>query len=132
MPTLEPQAMSGQLVAPQDPVAFWGTAVDGVAKTLAVHENVLLISIGAGLSGTLTLPDVYLAKGQTYTIRLLDDGAGSDKTITVITPQLLSTPIITYSNGEIAYTIAALTSEDDLVVLYSDGYHWHQMLLEAT
>ena len=127
MPMHEAQNLSGQLVAPQNPIAYWDTDVDGVARDLAVWENVLHVAIGSGNSGALTLPDVSLAKGQMYTIFLIDDG--DSKEITFVIPGV--TPVISPA-GAIGTTLPALTANSDISVLFSDGYYWHHLVDVST
>jgi hypothetical protein len=93
-----------------------------------VHETHLEITVDDGDDGTLTMPDVGLAEGRSYYIKLLDDG--TNKAITLDFPG--DPPLLEHTTAIAAANTWAssntLTADNDYVVLKSLGHVW---LVEA-
>ena len=102
---------NADMVAPTAGTVFWTTvATTDITKTLALYETTCIVSTAAA-AGTLTLPDVGEAKGQTFTIMLRT--AGNNLTV-----QDESS-----ANAE-DWTDYTLDAANDNLCLYSNGRRW--------
>ena len=90
---------------------FWTTvATTDITRTLKLYEDTIIVSTAAA-AGTLTLPDVGEAKGQTFTIMLRT--AGNNLTVQD-------------NAGDNAedWTDYTLDAANDNLCLYSNGRRW--------
>lgn len=89
------------------------------ATTLLPHERVVLATPPSSSSYTITLPPVDQCAGMVYTIRSTSNDTG-----TIVVADQDETPA--------PYTSGNLTTTDDYVVVYSDGYQWYELAETTT
>ena len=104
------QRASGSLTQNQ------GVVFASAAFSMDINDLVVRLTTDASAGFTVTLPSVKEAMGRTYSLALVTDG----RTDATIEDKV----------GDAGYTDAVFDTANDYVLLYSDGYKWHEILSE--
>ena len=133
MGVVRPDQAMNQLVSNEGRVARW-TVTGSLTRTLKAYENHLVITIGSGDAGVLTMPDVGAAAGQHYFIYCPGTFAGG-ATVVIHFPDDPLVFDVSNAAGELAAAFGDtgqdLTADGDYIHFYSNGVIW-QVLANRT
>ena len=109
-------------VEPRHEIINGGQVLDNflhatVSATLTVNQQAVVITTGAAVDVTITLPNVGEAMGRTFTFQLITDG-GFDG-------------VIQDQDESDDWTDLTLDTADDYAVLYSDGRRWWVLMSDV-